>query len=162
MKTLKQYGYSLIEVLVIITLFIILSGLTTITLLNSQHTASSQAALVSFITDVKGQQVKAMQGDTEGRNSPDYYGIHIASTSYTLFHGISFNPADSTNLTIPLDGTLQFNSVTFTNSNIIFIPISGEIYGYSSAANTLVLQDTTNQQKKTLQFNYLGVLTNIN
>jgi len=162
MKKTLQRGYSLVEILITIGIFAILSGLATISLLNAQHSASLQGQLTTLIADTKQQQIKAMQGDTEGRATPDYYGIHFASNSYTLFHGTSYNASDSTNLTFPLDTVFQFTNITLTNGNLIFIPLSGEMYGYSTLANSVILKDTTNNQQKQLQFNYLGVLTGIN
>lgn len=157
-----QNGYSLVEVLIIITLFLILSGLATINLLSGQNKATVQNSLQPLIADIKDQQMKAMQGDTEGRTAPDYYGIHFATTSYTLFHGTSFSSTDPANLTIPLAQGLQFSQINLTNNNVIFIPLNGEFYGYSSIANSVILKDMSSQQTKTLQFNYLGVLARTN
>jgi prepilin-type N-terminal cleavage/methylation domain-containing protein len=160
-KTLQQ-GFSLAEVLVVIGIFAVLSSLATINLLSAQHSASLQGQLATIIADIKQQQIKAMQGDTEGRASPDYYGVHFTTNAYTIFHGTSYNPNDSANLTFPLDTVFQFTNITFTNSNLIFIPLSGEMYGYSSVTNSVILKDTTNNKQRQLQFNYLGVLTGLN
>ena len=162
MKKIPQDGFTLVELLVAIALFAMLSGLATVSLLSAQHKASLQSQIATLIADTKQQQIKAMQGDTDGRASPDYDGIHFATDSYTLFHGTTFNPDDSTNVTFPLDGHLQFNNITFPNDNLIFIPLSGEVYGYSDVTNTVTLQDPSNNQQQQLQFNYLGVLTGIN
>lgn len=160
-KTLR-HGYSLVELLVVIGIFAVLAGLATLNLLNAQHSASLQGQLATLIADTKQQQIKAMQGDTEGRANPDYYGVHFSTNAYTLFHGTSYNPNDTTNLTFSLDPVFQFTNITLTNGNIIFIPLSGEMYGYSSVTNTVTLKDITDNQQKQLQFNYLGVLTGIN
>ncbi len=162
MRSTALRGFSLVEVLVIIAIFALLSGLATISLLNAEHKASLQGQLLTLIADTKQQQVKAMQGDTEGRTSPDYYGVHFTTDSYTIFHGTSFNPNDMSNLTFVLDPTFQFIHIGFTNGNLIFIPLSGEVYGYSSITNSVTLEDTSTNQQKQLQFNYLGVLTQIN
>lgn len=161
-NSLNSSGYTLVEVLVIAAIFLMLAGLGTITLMNSEHKASLQADSMSLIADIKQQQIKSMQGDTEGRSQADYYGVHFDTKSYTLFHGTSYNPNDNSNLTVQLDEQLQFNPINLTNNNIIFIPLNGEVYGYSSLANSVALKDSTNQQKITLQFNYLGVIASIN
>lgn len=152
----------MVELLVIMSIIAILSGLATINLIHSQRGATLQSTLLTFIADTKQQQMKAMQGDTEGRSYPDYYGIHFTQNSYVLFHGTTYNSSDSANFTISLDSNLQFNPINLTNNNIIFIPLNGEVYGYSSAANSVSLLDITNKQNKTLKFNYLGVMAGIN
>lgn len=156
-RPVLQKGFTLIELIVAIAILTILITLATINLAKSQRTNTLDGAMQQVTSDFQGQQVKAMVGDTEGRSVPDAYGIYCNGTSYVLFHGASYNPSDSSNFTVPLDSSLQFTAT----STVIFSRVSGEVSGYNNAANTIVIQDTTNNATETAQFNALGVITNV-
>lgn len=157
--TTNQKGYSIVELIVVIALFVTIASFVSSNLLEAQQGTSLATTESTLIADTKNQQIKAMSGDTEGRVANDYYGVHFDVNSYTLFHGTTYNPNDSANQTINLDPVLKFVNNTFTNGNLIFIPTNGEVYGYSSLTNSISLNNSVANQQKILQFNYLGVLT---
>lgn len=154
-----QKGYTLIELMVVMIIFFTLAAFVTTNLTSAQHNTSFATSLSTLTADIKNEQIEAMTGDTEGRSTRDYYGVHFDTTSYTLFHGTTYNAGDTTNETIPLDSTLQFTNITLTNNNVIFIPVSGEMYGYSNVSNAVTLYDIVSKEQKTILFNYLGVIT---
>jgi type II secretory pathway pseudopilin PulG len=154
-------GFTLIEALIVMSIFIILAGLTTINLLNAKHQSSLSTSIDTFISDIKQQQLKAMIGDTEGRTTSDNYGIYFGATSYTLFHG-TYSTSEPTNFSIPLGDNIQFTNVKFPGSEIIFLRGSGEINSYDSNSSTITLKDILNNSEKTITLNRYGVVTNIN
>ncbi len=156
-----QKGFTLIEVLVVLSVLITLIGLTTISLLNANRQTSLSTSIDSFVTDLKQQQLKAMVGDTEGRTQADSYGVYFGTDSYTLFHG-AYSSSDPTNFTVALGGNIQFSAVLFPSSQIIFLKGSGEVSNYASSSSTLVIRDIVNNRQKTITVNRYGVVTDIN
>jgi type II secretory pathway pseudopilin PulG len=158
----KQTGITLIELLVVISILIVLTGLTTINVLHARHQSILTASVDTFIADLKQQQLKAMVGDTEGRNDSDNYGIHFGTNTYTLFHG-TYSSNDQTNSTIQLGDNIQLSSITFPGSQIIFLKNSGEISGFDQNPNknTITLVDISNNLQKKITINRYGIITKI-
>jgi len=153
-------GYTLTEIIIVMSILILLTGLTTISLLNAKHKSSLSASVDTFIADLKQQQLKAMLGDTEGRISSGNYGIFFAGGTYTLFHGV-YSPTESTNFDLSLSDNIEFSNITFPGSQIIFLQGSGEIDNYTDGQNTITIKDIIDNNQKTLTINEHGVVTQI-
>ena len=63
----RKKGFTLIEVLVVISIFLILAGFGINSLLNVRGSSSSTSTIYTLINDIKNHQTKSMTGDTEGR-----------------------------------------------------------------------------------------------
>jgi prepilin-type N-terminal cleavage/methylation domain-containing protein len=157
-----NHGFTLPELVVVIGIVTTLFAIGAINLLGAERKVSLTAAVDSLITDLRQQQLKAMVGDTEGRPIPDSYGIHFESQSYTLFHGASYSPGAEGNFVISLEPTLNFPSVTFPDSIVIFTRASGDIAGSppgSGPVGSITIQNTTDSQTQTIYLNRYGVIT---
>lgn len=153
-----QAGFTIIEALIVMSIFISLIGLSTINLLNAKHKSSLSTSVDTFIADLKQQQIKAMTGDTEGRANSGNYGIFLDAGKYTLFHD-AYSATESTNFNIKLGDNIEFSNVTFPSSQIIFLQGSGEVSGYMSGSNTLTIKDIIDNSQKTILLNEYGVVT---
>ena len=111
---------------------------------------------------MKEQQIKAMIGDTGGRDSNSKYGIYFEPNRYVLFHGDSYDPLDTSNFNVDLSSSLTFSSIDVPSSSIIFYESSGEVYQFDSDANKVTLQGMTNGETKELIINRYGVIEQIN
>lgn len=155
-----EKGFTLIELLLIIGLTSVLLGIVTINLLKVQHNTSVSASANSFIADIKSQQNKAMSGVLASSNGN--YGVYFDPTTpnkYVLFHGTSYNPADTTNFTVTLDSPMTV-STTFPGNNVIFSGLSGEVCA-STCSYTITLTNSAGGEQKKLTFNRYGVIANI-
>ncbi len=163
MKSVKKLkrGFSLIETLIAIGVFLTVVVIISPNSFNLISTSASTNALYTLITDLRNQQIKAMVGDTEGRGTPDTYGVYIQSSQYTLFHGQNYSVADSSNFAIPI-GTGYQLTTTFGSGKIVFASGSGEIVGFVSNQNSITVSDTRNGGQKTIQLNKYGIITSIN
>jgi prepilin-type N-terminal cleavage/methylation domain-containing protein len=158
----REKGFTLIETVVVMGVFAVLVGISTISFFSTQKKASLNTTLDSFVTDLKEQQLKSMIGDTEGRGVRDSYGIQFGTNSYTLFHGEVFNQADSANFTVNLGDGITIILNQFPNGQIRFASGSGEVVNFTQGSNAVTFRDTTGSEQRTVQVNRYGVITAIN
>lgn len=151
----NRKGFTLVELAVVTSIFVTLLGFITITLVRSQQVASLTSVEEILLADLKQQQLKAMIGDTEGRDSSGAYGISFDETAYTMFYG-TYVVGEPTNSQVNLPQNFQFES---PGTNILFQKISGEISVDSTSS--AVLKDTTNGNTKTVKMNQYGVIKEI-
>lgn len=150
-------GFTVVEVSLVIAIFFILIGLVTVNLFKFQHTSQLSSTISSFLADYKEQQIKAMVGDTEGSVAVSSYGVHLETTSYTLFR----NAYGTGNFIINLPSGTKFTT-TFPNSQVIFATGSGEIVGFAANQNTITVLDTGDGSQKVITINRYGVVTGVN
>ncbi|MBI2613774.1 MAG: type II secretion system protein [Candidatus Levybacteria bacterium] len=149
-----QKGFSLIEMIIVMSIIMTLLGFITINLIRSQQTASLTSTQDVLISDLRQQQLKSMIGDTEGRESYDSYGIHFDSNRYITFHGTTYSPEDSGNSIINLDNNMQLNNSGF---DVIFSKLSGTISGVL----TIELQDNPSSKLQRIYLNIYGTVTQV-
>ena len=153
-------GITLIETIVVVGVLLTLIGMASISFLPFRSKSTLDTAITTLIADIKSQQIKAMAGDTEGREANDNYGVYFGTNSYTLFHGTDFNPGDSSNFTVTLDDQLLILS-TFPTSEIIFSIKNGQLASFSETQNSITLRDSITGDSKTININRYGVVTQI-
>lgn len=163
MKNVYAYsGFTLMEVAVVMSLLTLLFGFVWVNLLGSKDSASQNTSVDILLSDLRGQQLKAMLGDTEGRIGHDAYGIRFGTTNYTLFHGSTYVPADPTNFTVALGDNERFQSIAFSGSTLVFASVSGEISGFVPGADSIVLENSSANTQKTFRLNKVGTVYSIN
>ncbi len=148
-------GFTLVELIVTVTIFASLLIFTTLNVVNVKQRTSLQTTIEILIGDLRQQQLKAMVGDTEGRLIRDDYGVHFNQTSYILFHGGTYSPAGTALFTVSLGDNVQVVS----GNDIIFSRNSGESVG---GATNIVLRENTTRIQKTIYLNQYGVVTAVN
>jgi len=153
-------GFSLVELLLTMSVIAILIGISTMNFTGIQHKTTLAATVDGLVANLSQQQIKAMVGDTEGRQVLDNYGVYFGATSYTLFNDIYYSTG-SANFSENLPASQQVTS-TFSNSQIIFQKGSGEILNYDPLQSSISVQDLTSGEQKIIQFNRYGVITSIN
>lgn len=156
---MTRKGFTLIEMVVVMGIIVLITAISVPSLLGSREQAEVNSSAAVVVSDIKQQQLKAMLGDTEGRSDPDFYGVHFEQETYTLFHGSSYSMNDPTNAVIALPDNLQFSSVSFPQSTIVFAKGSGEIVGFTAGADSVLLYNPNNNQSRQITFNQYGVVT---
>mgnify|MGYP001585673852 FL=1 len=155
-----QKGLTLIELIVVIGILSVLFAIGTVAVSNIRVITSNSTSTSVIVSDFKTQQIKAMTGDTEGRGTPDNYGVKILSDRYVLFHGTLYDPANADNFIVPIESGYTLSS-TFPNSFVLFAFESGELIGFVPNQNAVTLTNTSSGQSKTIQLNKYGTVTNI-
>jgi len=154
-----QQGFTLVELIVVITILSILIGYVTINLTGARNSASIETTSISLLTDIKAQQIKAMTGETQGGTTNDSYGIHFELNRYILFQGDTYSSSDPTNIAIDLDAPLEFSSINLPSPNIVFSNISGEVLDHNSTQDTVILYNPNDNAQKNIEINKYGAIT---
>lgn len=153
-------GFTFIETVVIMGMVATLSGLVTLNVIASQHRASLTEAIDVFISDIHGQQTKAMTGarTVSGGSTPGY-GVHVEADRYVLFAGDSYDPNDPSNASVLFPSPIRASAIGFPGANYIFASASGEALGYVAGTAFVTLTNTENGQVNTIRLNRYGVVT---
>lgn len=154
-------GFTLTEIIIVSAITLTLLGLTLASSITFHTSTLTTTTSTTLTTDLKNQQTKAMVGDTEGRGTPDNYGIHIDPTKYTLFHGSIYSPADPANFDIPMDSIINLTT-TFVGNDIVFATNSGEIQNLSSGHDTITIIDMAANKQINIQLNKFGAVVSMN
>jgi prepilin-type N-terminal cleavage/methylation domain-containing protein len=161
----SKSGFTLIETSIVVVVTLILTTIATISLTSLQHKTYLGTTVDTVISDMRRQQLKAIQGDTEGNTTGANYGIYFdeANNRYVLFRCAgctTYNANDSTNFRISLNNSLTMvsPSTTLPSSTILFTQVSGNVNAFDSSKNTLVIKDKITNDQKTIHINRYGVI----
>ncbi|MDA1317268.1 MAG: prepilin-type N-terminal cleavage/methylation domain-containing protein [bacterium] len=157
----RTYGFTLIEISIVMAITALLLSLAMISLTRVQSNTYVDSSVETLLSDIKLQQTNAMNGRLDQGGLPAAYGIHFETTSYTVFAGDAYDEFDASNFTISLQGSAEFSSVTFPNNEIVFERGSGEIAGFVEGSNTITVQDLGSGIQTYIELNALGVFTTI-
>lgn len=152
----KQQGFTLVELLIVIGLFTIITSFVLVGSLRPQISSSVISNITQVTADIKHQQLKAMEGKLDG-GADAYKGVYFDTNNYVLFTGSSYNASDPNNFEISFEGVV-FTDVNLPSSQIVFEPRSGEVANYSSSENSFVLQSSAGFFR-TVSINEYGALT---
>jgi type II secretory pathway pseudopilin PulG len=161
MKRGINRGFTMIDFLVSVAVFLGVLGLISINLLSGQKRTQLTAATDLIVADLRLQQFKAMAGDTEGRSSSDRYGLYFGNSSYTAFHGSSYNASDTSNFVTTLPNGVAVNTIAFAGRVVIFEKGSGEVVGFDGNNNTLNIGASGQASGVTIRVNRYGVVDDV-
>ena len=161
---MKKFGFTLIELMVVIGIVGIIMTFSTVNLLSLRNKSSLNSTVTQVIADIRQQQMKAMIGNS---SAPGYYGVHFDGNTYTLFHGTSTTSFPTENFLITLEQDLSFSPT----QDIIFKPGCGEIVNIplppttcgdtTGTIPTLTISISSSGENKTLKFNQFGVIKEV-
>lgn len=151
----KESGFTVIELLVVLVMIAILFALSTVNLGKDQITASLTTTTNSLVSDLRNQQILAMEGDSGSTNSAQPHGIYLQSNNYVLFAGSTYNSSDTYNF--PMSTGAVNLSTTFPSNQVLFSKGDGSVSGFSSGQNTITLSLQGNSE--TITINRFGATT---
>lgn len=138
-----KHGFTLVELLVTIGIFAILATLTSINFFSTYAQSNLGSAEDVLIADLKTAQSNAMSG----QSNSNWYIEKVNSTQYRIM-------PENFLTTLPSDISL---STTLPSDKLEFARISGEVVGYASGQNSLIL--TSSNGSKTISVNQYGTIT---
>jgi len=149
-------GFTLVEMLVVLAIFVVLAALTTVNLGQTQTTTNLATTVDTTLADIKRQQLLAMAGDVGSSTSQQPQGILVQSNQYTLFAGNTFNSGDSNNFVVSAPANTTFSS-TLPSSTLLFNKGPGDVSGFVNGSNTITI--TSKGSSKTITVTRFGALT---
>ena len=159
----SENGFSLVEILLVVSFFVIIFSFTTTNLFSPLGREKVNGLSKDVISILKDAQIKAMNSETLGQGVNSEFGVHFSASSYTLFRGIVFNPLDTNNFLVSVPTGLAINpnlpcpASPNDCNNIIFSKLTGEVQNFDQAKNSLCLTDSLNN-RILLTTNFLGVI----
>jgi prepilin-type N-terminal cleavage/methylation domain-containing protein len=161
MQLLKnQKGFSLLEVLLVIALLMIILGIATINLFSATNKTYQNTTAAILYTDLKSQQVKAMNGDTEGTGTTGAYGVYFKPTQYILFRGTTYSASNPTNFAVKIPDDVNFTNISFPGNQIVFASGSGAFANFTTNnATSAAITNVAGLGQKTVTINRFGVVT---
>jgi prepilin-type N-terminal cleavage/methylation domain-containing protein len=144
-------GLTIIELLIVISIFgiITLVIVKTFSLFNTNQALDKDTqAIVAFLDDAKSK--------TLASKDANQYGIHLASSSVTLFKGTSFSSSDPENKVYALDRTVYIftQALVGGGTNIIFSRLTGE----TSQSGTITIASTRASSTRTVTIYKTGAI----
>lgn len=149
-------GFTLIEAIIVTALLSLLVSIASFALLRPQATASVEAVAGVLISDIKGQQLRAMVGDG-GSQGP--FGIHFTQDRYILFQGQQYEAFDPNNFAVVLDSGVRLIDITWPNGELIFAKRSGEVSDFTDEQNTTTVVHIGTGEQQTITINRFGAIT---
>ncbi len=156
MKRHVSPGFTLVELLVVMAISIVLFGLISINLGQTQTSSSLASVTDTLLSDIKRQQLDAMAGSVGSASSQQPQGIYVQSSSYTLFAGSSYSASDGNNFVVNAPTNVTFGT-SFGSSQVVFGKGSGEVQGFSGTNNTITV--TTTGGTRTITVGRLGAVS---
>lgn len=158
----NRHGFSLLEILIAITILLIIMTLATTNLFGTQYKASLNTSIEILLSDINLQRLKAVGGEGIDTNQSQPFGIYFGDNYYVLFTGANYSPEDTGNFTVLLGDNIFFQNTLFPQSQLVFSSGSGEIVNFTPVTSSTVLTNTQTLEQKTILFNKLGTLESIN
>ena len=154
-----RQGFTLVEFILVMGFSAILISFITASLIRPETQTDLDGEILKVMTDLKSQQLKAMAGVTNATDDPVSYGINFATTSYVLFRGSSYNPADALNFTVSFPSSIQLSAIGFSSGTVIFSRLTGLVSGYAAGQDYITMQNTISSATGTVTINRFGALT---
>lgn len=150
----KESGFTLVELLIVITIIAILFVLSTINLGQAQTAASLSSVTNTLLTDLKNQQLLAMVGEEGSTSAQQPHGIYLQSSSYTLFADTAYSGSDTNNFTVSISPDTL--TTTFPANQVVFDTGDGAVNNFTSGNNTITVAG--NGSSQTVTVNRFGAL----
>lgn len=151
MKHSSERGVSLVEILLVIAILSVLSVMT----LQTYKKLDSTKALDTDALRVLLELQEARSLTTSSKNAQQY-GVHLATTSVTIFQGTSFVSGNAGNITTTLNHAVTISSSTLSGggADVIFQRLTGKT---AQSGTVTVSLSASSSVKKVIQLYRTGL-----
>jgi type II secretory pathway pseudopilin PulG len=126
---MNKKAFSYIEIIIVISVLAIFSGMALLFGQASQVRADVNAEAGNLASYLRLAQSRAMSG--EGNSD---HGIHLQGDSYIVFEGSVYTASDLNNYKIKLPNTIEIRNINLntSSSDVIFTQPKGETLNYGT------------------------------
>ena len=147
---IKQRGFTLTEILIVLSLLVILSVSTLVVF----QTVAEDSALRTSAQEVYSVFADA-RTDTLASKNDTVYGVHVSSTEMIYFVGDTYTPSLGTNVSYPLSRNVTAtSSLTGGATEVIFERLTGN----TSASGTITVTESGSGASTTLTLYLSGLI----
>lgn len=148
---MRRNGFTLLEILIIVAIMAVLVGVTVATFVsfrNAQTLDRDTDAIVSALREARSQTLVSQNASV--------YGVHLASSTVTLFTGSSYSAGTASNVVTNLTSTNIISTLTLTGNgtDIVFKRLTGE----TDQDGTLVLKSSATNNARTVTVYKTGLI----
>ncbi len=142
LNLLNKKGFSLIELIIVISITTILASISITTFFSVSEQQSLEKDVNYAIALVEKARLQTVNAKDNSR-----FGVRFASSSVTLFQGSSYVAGSSTNTVFNFSPKVEISSINLSGGtpNLVFELITGK----SSATGTVQFRLKTNQNSST-------------
>jgi prepilin-type N-terminal cleavage/methylation domain-containing protein len=148
---MNRRGFTLIEMLIVITIMgiLVVSVLTIFTKINSSQAIDKDAQLLV-------ETLRQAQSQTLSSQNASQYGVHIATTSVTLFTGTTYSSSDTSNKSFLFNTRDIVSTISLIggSTNVVFKRLTGE----TDQSGTITLFSPAASSTKTVTIYKTGVI----
>lgn len=153
----KNHGFTVVELIVVIALFLIIFSFSWINFGPLFSRSSTDIDSQTLLADIRSQQTQSMSGDSSGGSSQSAYGIYFESDGYTLFKGDGYFSNDPSNFKVSFTSdNLEFSDILFPNQTVVFEKGSGEVVGFVTGSSSVSIHDKLTNTSKVIRINKYG------
>jgi prepilin-type N-terminal cleavage/methylation domain-containing protein len=143
-------GLTLVEILVVISILGILTAISLtsfVTLRKSEGLKKDTETVIEILRQARAQTLSSKDGQT--------YGVHLATSTATLFSGSSYSSTTPTNLVFNFNNTdtIQTVSLVGGGSDVVFKRLTGE----TNQSGTILFSSPSVSMTKTIVIYKTGV-----
>ena len=136
----KQSGFTLAETLMVVSITIMVSAITMFSFSaygSTEAISKDQAKVVSVL-----EKARAL---TLNSYNSSQYGVHFASSTVTIFTGVTYSSSTPSNIVTTLNSKVQISGVALAGggNDVIFNRLSGETNQMGTTTLSLVSASTT-------------------
>lgn len=148
-----RWGYTLVELMVVMGIVAVLGGIGGVTLWGSVGRAELADVTEAMWADCQGQQAKAVAGEASQGNQVDSWSVRVEADRYILFPGSSYVPGAGTNIEVMMPEGVTITT-TLSDNQVSYAKGTGEVIGYQEGFDAITI--TQWGESQTIRVNRYG------
>jgi prepilin-type N-terminal cleavage/methylation domain-containing protein len=140
---MQNKGYTLLEIMIAVTIMVLLSGILfgVFVSLNNRQSLDSNTEMVKSVLERAQSMTLSSEGDTQ-------YGVHLETSQVVLFKGTTYSASDPANIATTLDPRIAMSNIVLNGggSDVIFNRLTGTTNQFGTTTLSLVASTTTQRK----------------
>lgn len=157
---MNRRGFTLIEILLVVSLTVIMAGLLAPVLFDALSRGDARSYALQAVDTLREAQSSTMSGRANAR-----YGVHFEQNKLVMFQGAVYSAVDTNNLPQSLTGRAVITSVTLSPGGACTVATGAgncdihfaKVRGAPTETGSIVFTDLTGQSR-TVSINAVGLI----